>query len=109
MKNYRRKLESVVRDQAAYHQYGANLPFAEKVRGVFPRVAQVFDLLNRMVQEGIAQDYVIGGAVASFFYLEPSSTKELDVFVYLQRTPQGLISGHSFLTAWNREFREFPL
>jgi len=40
-----------------------------------------------MRSEGIIADYAIGGAVAATFYLEPSATVDLDIFVLLPSAP----------------------
>lgn len=37
-------------------------------------------ILNRMVQDGVVNQYAIGGAVAAVFYVEPINTNDLDVF-----------------------------
>ena len=38
---------------------------------------------SRMKRKGVLDDYAIGGAVASIFYIEPATTYDLDVFVRL--------------------------
>ena len=42
-----------------------------------------------MEAEGIIGRYAIGGAVGSIFWLEPITTKDLDVFVMLPMSPGG--------------------
>ncbi|MBK9226005.1 MAG: hypothetical protein WBC65_14510 [Ignavibacteria bacterium] len=44
---------------------------------------ETLELLNRMKRKGVLDDYAIGGAVASIFYIEPATTYDLDVFVRL--------------------------
>jgi hypothetical protein len=39
------------------------------------------DVLNRMTQAGVIARYAIGGAVAAFYYVEASTTDDLDVLV----------------------------
>lgn len=44
---------------------------------------RVIQLLNRLVSEGVVRQYAIGGAVGAFYYIEPTLTEDLDVFVDL--------------------------
>ncbi len=48
--------------------------------------------LNRMVQEGIIEGYVIGGAIAAAYYVEPMTTRDLDVFFRVAVSEGGLVS-----------------
>jgi hypothetical protein len=42
---------------------------------------ETLKVLNRMVRAGVIEQYVIGGAVAAIYYLEPFDTSDLDIFV----------------------------
>lgn len=53
---------------------------------------KTLSLLNQMVADGVIQRYAIGGAVAAAFYVEPTQTFDLDVFLVFPATPTGLIS-----------------
>jgi len=53
---------------------------------------KTFDVLNRLVEEGIIGKYAVGGAMAALFYTEPAATYDLDIFVVLPRLPSGLIT-----------------
>jgi hypothetical protein len=46
------------------------------------------EVINRMQEEGHIGKYAIGGAVGATFYLEPSATLDIDIFVSLNN-PQG--------------------
>ena len=46
------------------------------------------EVINQMQAEGHIGKYAIGGAVGATFYLEPSATLDIDIFVSL-KTPQG--------------------
>ena len=46
-----------------------------------------FEIINRMQADGIIGKYAIGGAVGATFYLEPSATIDIDIFVAL-KSPQ---------------------
>jgi hypothetical protein len=51
------------------------------------------EVINRMQAAGVIDKYAIGGAVAATFYLEPSATLDIDIFVALKKIP-----GSSLLT-----------
>ncbi|MBN1893128.1 hypothetical protein JW906_01485 [bacterium] len=56
-------------------------------------VADVISVFNKMESDGIIERYAIGGAVGATFYLEPSATVDVDVFVSFRLQPgQSLIS-----------------
>lgn len=42
------------------------------------------EVINRMRTDGVIGKYAIGGAVGATFYLEPSATLDIDVFVSFQ-------------------------
>jgi hypothetical protein len=42
---------------------------------------QTFAVLNQMVADGAIENYAVAGAIGAMFYVEPFSTKDLDVFV----------------------------
>jgi hypothetical protein len=50
-------------------------------RGV--RIDQAFKVINQMVTDGIIKSYAIGGATAAFFYVEPDTTYDVDIFCVL--------------------------
>lgn len=41
-------------------------------------------VLNRMVKDGVIEQYAIGGAVAAIFYVEPINTNDVDVFFHVK-------------------------
>jgi hypothetical protein len=43
-------------------------------------VEKTLRILNRMVKDGVIEQYAIGGAVAAIFYIEPVNTNDLDIF-----------------------------
>lgn len=47
-------------------------------------------VINKMVKDGVIEQYAIGGAVAAIFYVEPINTNDLDVFFHVKQT------GHQF-------------
>jgi hypothetical protein len=61
----------------------------------FVSIADIIRLINEMAEDGIIDQYAIGGAVGATFYLEPVATLDVDIFVAF-RMEQGrtLISLH---------------
>jgi hypothetical protein len=47
------------------------------------------EVINRMQADGVIGKYAIGGAVGATFYLEPSATLDIDVFVVLPKAASG--------------------
>lgn len=62
---------------------------------------KVLEVLNAMQAEGVIANYALGGAVGAAIYLEPFYTKDVDVFVALERkgTLIDLSPIYSYLTA----------
>lgn len=50
---------------------------------------KIFAIINQMETDGVIGRYAIGGAVGSIFWLEPITTKDVDVFVMLPTSPGG--------------------
>ena len=55
-------------------------------------IKDTLNVLNRMEAEGVIGRYAIGGAVGALFYLEPSDTADVDVFVSFRDDNGVLIS-----------------
>ncbi|HEV8368161.1 MAG TPA: hypothetical protein VGQ39_09440 [Pyrinomonadaceae bacterium] len=47
-------------------------------------------VLNKMVKDGVIEQYAIGGAVAAVFYIEPINTNDLDIFFHVKESPKRL-------------------
>jgi len=43
--------------------------------------------INQMQDSGVIGKYAIGGAVGATFYIEPSATIDIDIFVSIQTLP----------------------
>ncbi len=43
--------------------------------------------LNRLVEEKLISRYALGGAFGALFYLEPTNTEDIDVFIHLHPSP----------------------
>ena len=52
--------------------------------------AKAIKVINQLRDEGIISRYAIGGAVGAVFYIEPTQTQDIDVFL-LESTPGSLI------------------
>jgi hypothetical protein len=57
---------------------------------------KTIQVINKLKEKGVIQDYAIGGAIASFFYLEATLTEDLDIFVQIESV-NGEIITLSFL------------
>lgn len=47
----------------------------------------VFITINRMREDGIVEEYALGGAVGATFFLDPVATVDVDIFVFLHPEP----------------------
>jgi hypothetical protein len=45
---------------------------------------QTLRVINQMKEDGVIENYAIGGAIAAIFYIEPFATEDLDIFVAIQ-------------------------
>jgi len=54
-------------------------------------VKAIFEKINEMQAAGIIGKYAIGGAVGATFYLEPSATLDVDIFVTLPMAPHQVL------------------
>ena len=52
---------------------------------------ETLQIINRMQDAGVIGKYAIGGAVGATFYLEPTSTFDIDIFVSFKPTSDSLI------------------
>jgi hypothetical protein len=54
-------------------------------------VEKIFAVINQMETDGVIGRYAIGGAVGAIFWIEPITTKDVDVFVTLATAPGVLV------------------
>ncbi|MEQ1853400.1 MAG: hypothetical protein ABMA01_17620, partial [Chthoniobacteraceae bacterium] len=52
---------------------------------------KIFAVIKQMEADGVIGRYAIGGAVGSIFWLEPITTKDIDVFVVLPKSAGGTL------------------
>jgi hypothetical protein len=55
-------------------------------------VEKTLQVLNEMERVGVIRRYAIGGAVGAIYYMEPILTYDLDIFVQLPASSQGLVT-----------------
>jgi len=64
---------------------------------------RTLETINQMQADGVIGNYAIGGAVGATFYLEPSATLDVDIFVTLPVAPGGSLLSltpiYEYLTA----------
>lgn len=53
---------------------------------------KTLQVINNLKKKGIIGDYAIGGAIASFFYLEVTLTEDLDVFIHIDSGKHDIIT-----------------
>lgn len=53
---------------------------------------ETLELINQMRADGVIGEYAIGGAVGAMLYLEPAATLDVDIFVALPSSEDGLLS-----------------
>jgi hypothetical protein len=45
---------------------------------------KTFAAINQMIADGVIKSYALGGAVAAFFYIEPDTTFDVDIFCLVE-------------------------
>lgn len=54
---------------------------------------QAIDVLNGMVADSVIENYAIGGAVAALYYIEASSTDDLDILISFENSATSASAG----------------
>ncbi len=63
-------------------------------------MAETLTVLNKLVDDGVIDTYAIAGAVAAYYYIEPTLTDDLDVLIALDKTStSGLLTLVPILSA----------
>ena len=70
-------------------------------------LADVFRVLNRLVEDGVIGDYAVAGGMAFLFYAEPARTYDLDVFVFLPPQEGSIVSMRPLYSALRARGYEF--
>jgi hypothetical protein len=53
--------------------------------------ARAIQVVNQLRDEGYISRYAIGGAVGALFYIEPTQTQDIDIFVHLNPEPGSVL------------------
>jgi hypothetical protein len=56
-------------------------------------IKETIIVIKQLQEDGVIGQYAIGGAVAATFYLEPTATEDVDVYILLNPLP-----GHSLIS-----------
>src|SRR3990172_12977478 len=68
---------------------------------------QTIQVINKLKMKGAIQDYAIGGAVASFFYLEATLTEDLDIFIQIESTREIVTLSSIFKSLEDEGYKDF--
>jgi hypothetical protein len=49
-----------------------------------PETTKAIQVLNQLLEERVISKYALGGAFGALFYLEPTNTEDIDVFIHLR-------------------------
>jgi hypothetical protein len=52
---------------------------------------KAFKVVNQLRNEGIFSKYAVGGAVGAVFYIEPTQTQDIDIFIHLEAKPGSVL------------------
>lgn len=47
-------------------------------------ITKTISVINQMTEDGIIENYALGGATAVIFYTEPIATEDVDIFLHLK-------------------------
>jgi hypothetical protein len=53
--------------------------------------AKALQIVNQLKAEGFISNYAVGGAVGALFYIEPTQTQDIDIFVHLNPPPGSIL------------------
>lgn len=53
-------------------------------------IERTLAVVNRMLTDGVIENYALGGAVAAIFYTEPIDTQDVDIFVQIKTSGSDL-------------------
>lgn len=54
-------------------------------------IEKTIAVINQMTDDGVIENYALGGATAVIFYTEPIATEDIDVFVHVRRARQSVL------------------
>jgi hypothetical protein len=63
-------------------------------------------VINQMQADGVIGKYAIGGAVGATFYLEPTDTVDIDIFVSFRQQPGSALISLSAIYAYLKDYEK---
>jgi hypothetical protein len=66
-------------------------------------IEKTIAVINQMTDDGVIENYALGGATAVIFYTEPIATEDIDVFVHVRRVGQSVLMEFQPLFDYLRE------
>jgi hypothetical protein len=65
------------------------------------------NVINQMQADGVIGKYAIGGAIAAAFYIEPSATYDIDIFIPFDNAPGSSLAslGHIYDYLFHRGYK----
>ena len=66
-------------------------------------IEKTIAVINQMTDDGIIENYALGGATAVIFYTEPIATEDIDVFIHVRRVGQSVLMEFQPLFDYLRE------
>jgi hypothetical protein len=64
------------------------------------------EVINQMQADGVISKYAIGGAVGATFYLEPTDTVDIDIFVSFQQQPGSALISLSPIYEYLKDYKK---
>lgn len=61
---------------------------------------KVLQVLNQMKEDGVVENYAIGGGIAAIYYLEPYQTDDIDIFITVSSVSVGEVGLISLETVY---------
>ena len=61
-------------------------------------IEKTIAVINKMVVDGIIENYALGGATAVIFYTEPIATQDVDIFIHVPAEESVLRNSSRFST-----------
>ncbi len=66
-------------------------------------IEKTIAVINEMTDDGVIENYALGGATAVIFYTEPIATEDIDVFIHVHRAGQSVLMEFQPLFDYLRE------
>jgi hypothetical protein len=67
------------------------------------KIEKTISVIDRVISDGVIENYALGDATAVIFYTEPIATEDIDVFVHIRRAGQSVLMEFQPLFDYLRE------